>query len=170
MPNILEWSQVILSNTPTRWFNLVQTIPLELLSMKPAPNEWSALDCLQHLVDVERVSTPVRLKALMVGQPFPAFNPDDYPAKEASAMELVTEFASLRQESLLLLKQATVANLERRALHAEYGMVSMSEFLHHIAAHDLMHTVQAEQAMMQPLIKGCGAWDVNYTAHLAKIE
>jgi uncharacterized damage-inducible protein DinB len=166
MPNILEWSQAILSNTPIRWANLIQTIPHDLLTMKPAPNEWSALECLQHLRDVERISTPVRLRALMAGQPFPAFNPDDYPPKEASPLELVEEFTNLRQESLLLLKQVTEADLERRALHAEYGMVSMSEFLHHITAHDLMHTVQAEQAMMQPLIKGLGPWDVNYTAHV----
>jgi hypothetical protein len=170
MYKILEWSQAILSHTPTRWFNLVQTIPLELLSMKPAPNEWSALDCLQHLVDVERVSTPVRLKALLAGQAFPAFNPDEQAPKAAPTIALADEFALLRQESLLLLKQVTPDDLERRALHAEYGMVSMSEFLHHIAAHDLMHTVQAEQAMMQPLIKACGPWDVNYSAHLAKIK
>jgi uncharacterized damage-inducible protein DinB len=170
MPGILEWSYSILSNTPIRWANLVQMIPLDLLTMRPAPNEWSALECLQHLVDVERISTHVRLKALMAGQAFPAFNPDEQPPKAAPTIDLANEFANLRRESLILLEQVTVADLERRALHAEYGMVTMSEFLHHIAAHDLMHTVQAEQAMMQPLIKGCGAWDVNYTAHLAKIE
>ncbi len=62
----------------------------------------------------------------------------------------------------------TGADLDKRALHAEYGMVSMSEFLHHWAAHDLMHTVQAERALMQPFIKGCGPWLENYGDHIVK--
>jgi uncharacterized damage-inducible protein DinB len=167
---ILEWSKSILSITPLRWFNLVQSVPLELLSLRPAPNEWSALEVLQHMVDVETISTPVRLKALMAGQAFPAFNPADQKPKAAPNIALADEFDKLRQESLGLLNEVTEADLERQALHAEYGIVSMSQFLHHIAAHDLMHLVQAEQAMMQPLIQGCGPWVVNYDAHIAKLS
>lgn len=168
MQNILEYAIAILSSSPARWHKIVETVPLELLSLPPAPKEWSALDCLQHLVDVERVSTPVRLKAFMAGEAFPAFNPAEQPKKAAPTIALAAEFEQLRHESLLLLKAITPADLERRALHAEYGMVSLSDFLHHIAAHDLMHTVQAEQAIMQPLINGSGAWIVNYGAHIAK--
>jgi hypothetical protein len=35
------------------------------------------------------------------------------------------------------------------------------------AAHDLMHTVQAERAIMQPFIAGSGAWKVYFSDHIA---
>jgi len=44
----------------------------------------------------------------------------------------------------------------------------MSQLLHHIAAHDLNHLVQAERAIMQPFIQGSGRFAVNYTDHTVK--
>lgn len=166
--DILTWSKTILSSTPIRWQYLTDNYPLELLSLAPAAGEWSALACLQHLVNVERYSTPVRLKAFLAGNSFPGFTPQDNANKAIPHLGLGAEFATLRHENLLLLDQVTESDLDKEARHAEYGIVSLRHFLHHLAAHDLMHTVQAEQAMMQPLIKGCGAWDINYTAHVAK--
>lgn len=166
--DILAWSKSVLVTTPQRWLNLVETVPVEVLQMQPAPNEWSALQCLQHIVDVERQSFPVRLKALLAGQPFPGFNPQANGAKAEPTIALAAEFDTLRKQNLETYDKVTEADLAREALHAEYGMVTMSQFLHHMAAHDLMHTVQAERAMMQPFIRGCGPWVVNYTDHIAK--
>jgi hypothetical protein len=41
--------------------------------------------------------------------------------------------------------------------------------LHEWGGHDLMHLVQAEQALMQPFIDGdgCGPWEVYFTQHKA---
>jgi hypothetical protein len=33
-----------------------------------------------------------------------------------------------------------------------------------------MHTVQAERALMQPFIQGCGPWQVYFTDHLPRPE
>lgn len=167
--NILQWNRAIVTTTSARWFTLVQTFPLELLTMRPAPDEWSALECLQHLVDVEQTAFPVRLKALMAGQPFPAFDPNRRSEKPPLTVELAAEFDRLRKETLKLLDQVTDADLGKEALHAEYGVVTMSQFLHHMAAHDLNHTVQAERAMMQPFMAGCGPWIVNYDDHQVKV-
>ena len=156
--NILKWCKSIVEITPARWFNLVHSVPMELLSMRPAPHEWSAIECLQHLVDVEQVSYPVRIKALLAGQPFPGFNPVDQPPKPLPTIELADTFNQLRQANLALLSQITEDDLDKQALHAEYGMVTMRQFLYHWAGHDLNHLVQAERALMQPFIKGCGAW------------
>ncbi|MEP7285661.1 MAG: DinB family protein [Chloroflexota bacterium] len=169
--NILEWSRSIFVTTPIRWLNLVDSVPVELLSMPPAPNEWSALKCLQHLVEVEREVFPIRMKALLTGQSFSGFEPDSGDMKEPPTIALASVFDNLRKENLILLDQVTKADLDRQALHAEAGiMVSMATFLHQSAAHDLMHTVQAERALMQPFIKGCGLWQDNYSDHVAKIR
>ncbi|MEO0563928.1 MAG: DinB family protein [Chloroflexota bacterium] len=166
--NVLTWSKSILVSTPIRWQYLVDNYPPELLSLAPAAGEWSALACLQHMVNVERDSTPVRLRAFLAGTSFPGFTPQDDESKETPHLGLGAEFAALRQQNLSLLNQVSTSDLDKEALHGEYGVVSLSHFLHHLAAHDLMHTVQAEQALMQPFIKGSGAWEVNYTAHIAK--
>ncbi len=162
---ILATAVPLLAATPARWETLVRDVPLEVLLMKPAPTEWSALECLQHLVDTERLSMPIRLKALLAEQSFPGFNPKQHGSKGLPTRELAGEFSRLRHENLSFLSEVTEADLTKRALHAEYGMVSMREFLHHWVGHDLMHTIQAERALLQPFIRGCGPWQVNYTDH-----
>jgi hypothetical protein len=170
MDNVLMWLRPILTTTSTRWMNLVEALPADLLSQAPAPGEWSALECLQHLVDAERRVFPARVKALLAERDFPAFDPDSQgtkPAVEQSRLDLVREFARLRTESLSLLDQVTPPDMVKRARHQELGMVTLNELLHEWAAHDLMHTVQAERAMMQPFIQGCGPWRSYFTDHIA---
>jgi hypothetical protein len=57
------------------------------------------------------------------------------------------------------------ADLERTAGHPELGQVTLREMLNEWAAHDLMHTVQAERALMQPFVVGSGKWRGTFAAH-----
>ena len=57
----------ILETTPARWQALCQTLPADLLSRKPAHAEWSALECLNHLLDTEKNIFPVRVRAFLAG-------------------------------------------------------------------------------------------------------
>lgn len=57
--NILSWTHNVLKITPDRWMDLTSDLPAELLTRSPAPGEWSALQCLQHLVETERLIFPV---------------------------------------------------------------------------------------------------------------
>jgi hypothetical protein len=57
MDNILDWTRSVLITTPMRWENMAQTLPTELFTRRPAAAEWSALECLQHLLDTEAVFT-----------------------------------------------------------------------------------------------------------------
>lgn len=172
MQDILETARPVLQTTPVRWANLIQALPPDLLSLPPAPKEWSALDCLQHLVDVDRWVFPVRIQAMLAGQDFPAFDPDSQGTltqQGSSAQELADELASLRAANLDLFDRLTPSDLSRQARHAELGLVTMSELLHEWAAHDLMHTVQAERALMQPFIQGCEPWRSYFTDHVVEV-
>lgn len=171
MDNLVQRVSTILSTTTARWLTLTQTVADDLLARPPADGEWSALDCLQHLVDTERWVFPVRVRAFLAGQDFPAFDPDSQgtkPQRELTAGGLASEFAGLRAENLELLKRVTVADLPRRVRHAELGPVTLEELLNEWAAHDLMHTVQAEQALMQPFIAACGPWQPYFTRHVVQ--
>jgi hypothetical protein len=171
MDDVIAKTRGVLSATPSRWTALAEHVAADLLGRSPAPSEWSAIECLQHLVDAERWVFPVRIQAFLAGQDFPKFDPDSQgtkPAAGQSPRDLAAEFARLRAASLEALARLTPADLERRARHQELGPVTLSELLHEWAAHDLMHTVQAERALMQPFIQGCGPWQSYFTDHLAK--
>lgn len=173
MENILEVVQHILRTTSVRWLNLTQSLPPNLLKRPAGPGEWSAHECLQHMVDTERSVFPVRIRAFLAGQDFPAFAPGNYgeePEADLAPVDLAAEFARLREQSLILLQTLTAADLPRQARHKELGLVSLSEMLHQWAAHDLMHTVQGEQALMQPFIEGCVPWRKYFSKHIVEIK
>jgi hypothetical protein len=171
MDEIVQRATQVLQTTPVRWLTLSQTVEVSLLRLPPAPGEWSAVECLLHLVEAEREVFPVRLQRFLAGQDFEAFHPDEGAPPEAASLEpraLSAEFALLRAGSLQLLASVGAADLGRTALHPELGRVSLDQMIHEWAAHDLMHTVQAERALMQPFIDGCGPWREYFLDHVVK--
>ncbi len=165
--DLLEWVREVLSMGPGRWEQLIQTLPHELLVERPAPGEWSAVECLLHIMDKEKVFN-TRLTAFHEGRDFPDFNPDVEGTKDdlaRSPANLASEFKQMRAASLAALGSVTPADLDLSARHAELGPVTLRQMLNEWAGHDLMHTVQAERAMMQPFIQGCGPWVVYFKDH-----
>ena len=166
MTDVLEMVGAVLATTPKRWLNMTETLPVDLLNRKPAALEWSATECLIHLLDTEHIF-PARLQALLAGQAIPAFDPDTQGTKDtwSSPGKLASEFASLRRSSLAVLERVTSADFNRSAVHSELGVVTLSQLLHEWAAHDLTHTMQAERAVMQPFIQGSGPWRFYFQDH-----
>lgn len=165
--DLIAYTHAVLTTTPERWRALVTSLSRNLLERAPQPGEWSALDCLRHITDTERWVFPVRVRAFLAGEDFASFDPDSQGSHsgEQPAAEVVEEFTRLRRESLVLIGTLTAADLARTARHAELGIVTLNEMLHEWAAHDLMHTVQAERALMQPFIAGTGPWRGYFTDH-----
>jgi len=160
----------VLITTPTRWAQLVEHFPLSLLKRQPKPGEWSTLEVLQHLIDMEQTVFPDRVRMLLAEEDFPAFFPDDEGSAlpdDVDAKALVTEFADLRAQNLELVATITERDLQKTATHAELGEVSLLNLLNEWGGHDLMHFVQAEQALMQPFIERSGPWLVYFEAHKA---
>lgn len=171
MSDVRSTVRAILASTPDRWLALTSTASAELLTRAPAAGEWSALACLEHLVDTERDVFPIRLRAFLEGRDFAAFDPDakGVPAPGVEdAHALAEEFARLRAASLHEVDRLADADLERTARHAELGIVTLREMLNEWAAHDLNHTVQAERALMQSFIAGTGPWRPYFADHDAE--
>ena len=167
MNTLVEQVQAVLTTTPERWQRLVSAFPIDLLTRPPAAGEWSALSCLQHLLDAERSLFPVRVRAFLTEQDFVDFDPRRAVASPdaQTPVQLATSFAQARQDSLALLKQVKDDDLERTAQHPKFGTVTLAEMLHTWAAHDLNHTIQAERALMQPFMLGCGPWRPFFRDH-----
>jgi hypothetical protein len=75
-----------------------------------------------------------------------------------------------RARSLASLEVASEADLDRTARHPELGQVTLREMLNEWAAHDLMHTVQGERAVMQPFIVASGPWRSYFADHEAAAD
>ncbi len=145
---------------------MTKTLPIDLLNRPPAVGEWSATECLIHVLDTEHIF-PTRVQALLAGQAIPAFDPESQGTKNTatSPEQLASEFARLRQSSLAVLQGVTSQDFTRTAEHGELGTVTLGQLLHEWAAHDLTHTVQAERALMQPFIQGSGPWRFYFQDH-----
>jgi len=159
--------RAVIATTAARWLAL-SALPADLLHRAPAPGQWSAMSCLRHLLDSEEHVWPVRLRAFLAGEDVLDFDPDEMgtPLDPGdAAADLAAEFARFRAANLEALAAVTAADLSRGVRHSLLGAVTLGELLHEWAAHDLMHTVQAEQALMQPFLAGCGPWRPFFAAH-----
>jgi hypothetical protein len=167
MDDLLSHARAVLETTPARWLSLTETLAPALLTRKPAPGAWSALECLQHLLDAEQQVFPARVEHFLAGRDFTAFNPDTEgaPLGVRSPADMAEAFAAARTASLARLARVGESDLSRGARHGELGPVTLGEMLHEWAAHDLMHTVQAERALMQPFIAGSGPWRKYFADH-----
>ena len=170
MDNVLDNLKAVFNTTPQRWHQLTQNFTDDLLRRQPLEGEWSALECLIHLIDVEAIFSS-RVESFLAGEDFPAFDPDEQGTKisnTVSATQIASQFEAVRTESLKIINTITIDDLARKANHAKLGSVTLGQMLHEWGGHDLMHTVQAERAMMQPFIDGCGAWRSFFSDHIAK--
>ncbi len=158
----------VISTTASRWEQMAREIPVELMCRKPSSAEWSALECLLHMVDTE-VLFQSRLEAFLRGDnSLPAFDPVKEGAKlkgSFTPVQLALDFSVKRSAGLTALNTLKPADLDNTSHHAELGLVSLLQMVNEWAAHDLNHTMQAERALMQPFIEGCGAWMVYFKQH-----
>jgi uncharacterized damage-inducible protein DinB len=169
MGNTLEMTRSIMTATPQRWSTLVESLPDELMVRSPKQGEWAPVDCLRHLVMVERDLLGVRFRHILEGRPkLVPVDPDEIERSlpEGSPRDLLATFVAARHENLDTLANLGPEDLNRSSFHPEYGVdITLAMLLDHWTAHDLQHTVQAEEAMMQTFIPGTGPWRSEFADH-----
>jgi hypothetical protein len=169
MDELVARVREMLRTTPSRWLELTDSIAAEALRRPAAEGEWSAMECLAHLLDTEVGAFQVRLESFLAGRDkLAAFDPDAAgmrPDPSGDPRELARRFADARARSLAALERVTTADLDRAADHAEYGRVTLRQMLNEWPAHDLNHTIQAERVLMQPYVVACGPWRKIFADH-----
>ena len=167
MSDVLAHTLSMLRTSVDRWAAIAR-VDGQLLVRAPEPGEWSAVQALQHVVDTESGIFHARVLAIRAEEAFRAFDPDREGHVDRvghSAAELVAQLAPMRARSLATLETLTADDLRRVGVHAELGPVTMAELLNEWAAHDTMHIVQAERALMQAFIPGSGPWRSYFADH-----
>ncbi|HEX5828439.1 MAG TPA: DinB family protein [Candidatus Limnocylindrales bacterium] len=167
MSDVIAQSLSMLRTSADRW-SAIARVDASLLERAPAPGEWSALQALAHVVATELPVFRHRVLAIRAGEAFPGVDPDADGAVDhvtQTAGDLVARFTAARAESLATLESLTQDDLPLVGYHADLGPVTMAQLLNEWAAHDTMHIVQAERALMQAFIPGSGPWRMYFRDH-----
>jgi hypothetical protein len=169
MPGLIERTAAVLRINGERWQALATGIDRELLSRRPEPGEWSALECLGHTVDTEEAIFTWRIRGFLTGvEVLPNYDPDVQGTPvtdETSPAELARQLAPRRAANVELVGSLSEADLDRTSRHSELGPVTLRQFLNEFWAHDTMHLVQAERALMQGFIPDTGPWRHYFADH-----
>jgi hypothetical protein len=119
---------------------------------RPAPGEWSANECVGHLIEAERRGFAGRIRTIVEGS-----TPDapiavegwDPPAVAAARGDhlragaaLAAEFEGLRAASVALVRGLRPADLALAGTHPEVGLLRVDELLGEWVHHDRNHVRQ----------------------------
>jgi len=169
MSDLVRRTIAILRGNGERWRGLATGLDRELFARPPAPGEWSALQCLGHATDTEASVFGARIQAVLGGEPeVPNFDPDTQSTPITASTDpaaMAQRHSALRAKSLELLATVADTDLQRTSRHAQLGAFTLQQLISEWAAHDLMHVVQAERAVMQAFIPDSGPWRYNFVDH-----
>jgi uncharacterized damage-inducible protein DinB len=142
----------VISDTPRRLAQLVDTIGTERLETPPAPGKWSARDILCHLADCELVFG-FRLRQSIaedhhVIQPF---DQDRWASSygNCDARSAVATFSAVRAWNMTLIRSASPADLAKAVTHPERGTMTFQTIVETMAGHDRNHIKQIEAIASQ---------------------
>jgi hypothetical protein len=124
------------------------------LRTRPAPGEWSALECLGHLTDSELVTSTRYRWVLAENEPaLPGWDQqawaDRFDHSEDDPDTLLALFRALRSANLELWARTPVGARVRVGIHAERGPESYDLLFRMQAGHGILHRAQAERALVE---------------------
>lgn len=161
----LEHARNILQRTPSTLNLLLQDLPEPWLMTNEGPDTWSPYDVVGHLLHGEETDWIPRARMILEDGESRAFTPFNREAmfeasKGNSIRELLDTFAYLRAESLRQLDELNLTPelLEKRGLHPEFGVVTLSQLLATWVVHDLSHIGQIARVMSKQYGDAVGPW------------
>ena len=137
-----------LRSTPATLRELLAPVNDEEGTWRPAPDQWSLLDVLNHLADEERVDFRCRLD-LTLHHPekeWPGIDPERAVQEEKyrnrSLREAIEDFIAERQHSLQWLEGLEAPDWSVEHTHPVFGSMSAGTLMASWVAHDLLHLRQ----------------------------
>jgi len=135
--------------TPAVFHGMARSSSTESWSVRPQPGEWSRLEILCHLRDVDAEVNAVRLDAILqeentyiTGQSTDQWVDERGYIREDPAGAL-RKFVEIREKMVKRLASLEPADWERRARHTILGPTTLRELVEIIVDHDRLHIQQA---------------------------
>ena len=139
----------VMAETPVAIRDLAAGVPDDVLTTRPEPVEWSAVEVLGHIWDAELVVS-FRGRSIL-GQSEPSLMGYDQDAwallPRPPFPVMVDAFEAVRAANLHLARSIPAADWDRVGVHSERGRLSFRLLLQEIAGHDIAHLRQLEQTL-----------------------
>ena len=114
---------------------------------RPEPNEWSVVEVLQHVADVDQLMLR-RLRSVMAGDPeLTPYNPADWEQARSEAERqglagILCRVYAVRTELLQATAGMSAADLAKPAIHPKYGPMTAQGLAEMVIRHDHDHAEQ----------------------------
>jgi hypothetical protein len=157
----------LLEATPAVLLGLMSELGEEDARWKPTAERFSVAEVLAHLSHSEGHCYRMRLD-LFLSVERPEFEPDDAQMyldlyRDADPHDAFDRFEEQRERNIAYLRNLPATAGDRRALHKEYGEITLSQMLHEWALHDLGHVRQiAELVRARKYLDGAGPMGREY--------
>ena len=167
---VMEEAVEVLSATPAVFRALLKGKSENWLRARKAPDAFSAIDVVGHLMHAELTDWIPRVRILLATQDQVAFEPFDrfgfgHLVEDKSLGEILDEFARLRKQSLAALEAMAIEDgqLDLPGRHPEFGPVTLRNLLATWVVHDLGHIAQVVNTMALQYREAVGPWQAYTT-------
>ena len=164
--NLLQ-TVALLSRTPATLNALLCDLPDFWTFSNEGQGTWTAFDIVGHLIHAEHTDWIPRATMILQHGESQTFKPFDregqgQKARGKSLINLLDEFAAVREESLAQLRAMNLQpqDLDRRGRHPAFGSVTLGQLLSTWAVHDLTHLHQLTRLMAHQYREAVGPWSV----------
>jgi len=157
----------LLASTPDILRGLMSELTEADARWKPADDRFSIAEVLAHLHHSEGHCYRMRLHRFL-SEERPEFEPDDAQMyldlyRDADPADAFDHFEEQRENNVEYLRELPASAGDRRAMHKEYGEITLSQMLHEWALHDLGHIRQiAELVRARTYLAGAGPMGQGY--------
>ena len=158
-----------LERTPTVLRVLLEGMPVEAIEAR-GPEGWSARDVVAHLLSIHYAANVQRVKWILENDNPVVPNVDEEATLESSGMriwplpKLLDEYAAARAESMVWLRALAPDDFTRTGRHEVAGVIAVTDVLHHIAYHDLVHIAQVAKLLSIPVEQRRGRMRAGFPA------
>jgi hypothetical protein len=148
--------------------HLLEGVNREQARWRPAPEQWSLLEVINHLADEEAEDFRRRLRLTLErpGEGWPPIDPESWPRGRAYAERdlesSVARFLAERTESVGWLRAIGTIDLGAGHDHPERGWIAATALAAAWSAHDLIHIRQLTRLHYQYLHEAEGARALAY--------
>jgi HAD superfamily hydrolase (TIGR01549 family) len=129
-------------------FGLLREVKPHYWEQQPAPDEWSIMQIVCHLLESERTVQRLRLQHILaednpfIVAPHTPSRPKEAVACERDGMKAARAFAQERQQTIEWLRNLEPNDWTRPARHSVFGPTTLLKMAHCTAQHDRLHLYQ----------------------------
>ena len=137
------------ATAPRRLFELCSGVSQLKLQAPIADGKWTSLQIIQHLVGCDREALLPRIEKMLAedNPELPAYDQDAWmkihgAVSDRLAVQLIDEYARLREKSSIMLFDLNLEQWLRPGQHEEMGRITILKLCEYFSRHDAHHYQQ----------------------------